>query len=184
MPGAIVPKSVICLTALSMIICLPMISLSMVNFGMLSIWLNSAVAILVLVHHITFFVVAWYARKKNATKMIASEDEANNPLHLAEERSVAFHTGNVASLLFLVIINALAFCVMVDITTRGAMKSTLPAERIGSHKWNIKVEIGQTSVLGVELVMLSTIFIICALGRRRYNMAEEEKLEEMDYGLA
>jgi len=184
MPGAMVPKSVICLTAASIIICLPMIALSVVNFGMLSIWLNATVAILILVHHVTFFAVLWASRKKGRSKIIAAEDDVDDSLHLAEEPSIALHMGNIASLLFLAIINAIAFSVMVDITTNGAIRSTLPSERIGSHKWNIKVEIGQTAVLGVELVMLTTILSICALRRRRFNIEQEEKLEELDYGLA
>lgn len=181
-----IPKSVISLTAASMVICLPMIALSVVNFGMLSIWLNATVAVLILVHHVTFFAVIWATRKKDTTKIIAVEEDANDSeyLHVAEEPSIALHMGNIASLGFLAIINAIAFSIMVDITKTGAIGSTLPVERIGSHKWNIKVEIGQTAVLGVELVMLSTILSICALRRRRFNIEQEEKLEEFDYGLA
>jgi len=179
-----VPKSVICLTAASVVICLPMIALSVVNFGMLSIWLNATVAILALIHHITFFAVLWVTRKKHPTKIIAAEDDDDDSLHLAEEPSIALHMGNIASILFLVIINAIAFSVMVDITTHGAISSTLPSERIGSHKWNIKVEIGQTAVLGLELVMLGTLLLICAWRRRHFNIEQEEKLEELDYGLA
>jgi len=178
-----VPKSIICLTAVSMTICLPMIALSVVNFGMLSIWLNATVAILIIIHHITFFSAMWATRKKNPTKIIAVEDEAGDSLHLAEEPSIALHMGNIASLIFLVIINAIAFIIMIDITINGGARSTLPAERVG-HKWNIKVEIGQTAVLGVELVMISTILAICALGRRRYNGEQEDKQAEFDYGLA
>jgi hypothetical protein len=161
-----------------------MIALSVVNFGMLSIWLNATVGILILIYHISFFAVMWATRKKNPTKIVAAEDDVGDSLNLADEPSIAIHMGNIASVIFLVIINLIAFSVMVDITTNGAVSSTLPAERIGSHKWNIKVEIGQTAVLGTELVMLSTILAICALGRKRYNIEQEDKIEEFEYGLA
>jgi len=181
MPGAMVPKSVIYLTAASMIICLPMFALSIVNFGMLSIWLNATVAFLVLIHHISFLAVTWITRKQNSAKEIAIDDD--NSLHLAPEPSIAIHMANIAFLAFITITNIIAFSVMVDITTRGGLKSTLPVERIG-HKWNIKIQIGQTAVLGVELVVLSTILAICALGRRRFAIEQEEKDEELEYNLA
>jgi len=177
-----VPKSVIYLSGLSMVICVPMIALSMVNFGLLSIWLNATVAFLVLIHHLAFLIVTWVNRKQNPPKVIIAEEEGDDTL--VEEPSIAIHMGNIFSLAFLAIINAIAFSIMVDITTRGAISSTLPAERIGSYKWNIKVEIGQTSVLGFELVVLSTILAICGFGRRRYNIAKEMQEDEMDYGLA
>jgi hypothetical protein len=71
---------------------------------------------------------------------------------------------------------------MVDITSRGAIKSTLPAERIGSHKWNIKVQIAQTTVLGTELVTLLAVLVICALGRMRFCEAKEKREAELEYG--
>jgi len=165
-----------------------MIVLSVVNYGLLSIWLNATIAILILVYHLTFFATMWATRNKDPTKIIAADDNADDnaddSLHLAEEPSIAIHMGNIASLIFLVILNAIAFSIMVDITTHGAINSTLPAERIGSHKWNLKVEIAQTTVLGTELLVLSTILAICAVGRRRYNIEQEDKMEDFEYGLA
>lgn len=114
---------------------------------------------------------------------MVDEDESESALHLAEEPSNFIHIVNIAVLIFLVILNAIAFVIMVDITRLGAVKSTLPAERIGSHKWNIKIEIGQTSVLGVELLVLSTILAMGVSSRRRFNAEQKEKMDEMDYGL-
>jgi len=173
----IVPKSVIALSAISMLICLPMIALSVVNFGILSIWLNATVAFLILIHHISFYAVAWVVRKRSKpTKMLAMDEDANS-MPMATE-SIAFYMVNIVSLVFLFIINALAFAIMVDITTRGAINSTLPAERIGSAKWNIKVQIGQTAVLGAELLSLGAILIICAMGWKRLEDEKENREEE------
>jgi len=176
-----VPKSIIYLTAASILVCLPMFALSIVNFGMLSIWLNATVAVLILIHHITFMAVAWVTKKQIPSKEIVGEED--DSLHLAPEPSIVIHAANIYSLSFLAIINAIALSIMVDITTRGGINSTLPIERIG-HKWNIKIQIGQTAVLGVELALLATILAISALGRRRFAIEQEERDEELEYNLA
>jgi len=184
MSTARVPKSVLLLTAASMIICLPMIALSVVNFGLLSIGLNAALAFLILIHHFSFYVATWFTRKPNPAKIHASTDDLDDFAQLLDEPSIALHLGNIAVLSFLTMLNIVAFAIMIDITTRGPIRSTLPIERIGSHKWNIKVQIGQTCVLGAELLMLGLILAICGLGRRRFNALKEDQEEIHDYGLA
>ncbi|KAF8885068.1 hypothetical protein CPB84DRAFT_1712792 [Gymnopilus junonius] len=180
-----IPKSVIILFALSMGICFPIIALSVVNYGTLSIWLNSTVASLILIHHFVFFFVSFVAKKRSPRpKIVIDEDDPKTVLPLEEEEPSTFiHIVNVFSLTFLFVLNAIAFVIMVDITRLGGVKSTLPTERIGSHKWNIKIEIGQTSILGVELLVLSAILAMCISGRRRFSAEQKEKMDEMDYGL-
>ncbi|KDR81035.1 hypothetical protein GALMADRAFT_136096 [Galerina marginata CBS 339.88] len=90
---------------------------------------------------------------------------------------------NLAFISFLTIINIIAFSITVDITTRGGINSALPIERVG-RKWNIKIQIGQAAVLGVELVLLGAILLISGLGRRRFAIEQEERDEELEYNLA
>jgi len=177
------PGPVFYLTALSGLICLPIFALSMVNFGLLSIWLNAALAVVIAIHHITLCIVTWASRKSIPLKKVIIDDEESSFFldDLDVEPPAPYSLTNIASLVFLVILNAIAFSIMVDITTRGAMKSTLPAERVGSHKWNIKIQIGQSSVLGVELLVLSAILTICALGRRRVIEEAEDRKDELEY---
>ncbi|PPQ72864.1 hypothetical protein CVT26_003489 [Gymnopilus dilepis] len=186
MPG-VIPKSITFLTALSVGVCIPMIALSVVNFGMLSIWLNSTVATVILLHHFAFLITAFVTSKESKPpRLLAEEDESERSIFEEDEAepSTFTHIANVAVVTFLVILDATAFIIMVDITRLGAIKSTLPAERIGSHKWNLKIEIGQTCVLGVELLVLCAILAICVSGRRRFIAEQKEKMDEMDYGLA
>lgn len=174
-----VPKSVIVLTAIAMAICLPMIALSVVNYGMLSIWLNAAVAVLILVHHLSFLAATWVSNKRSGAliKTVIDPDDNGVPESDSDEEiihePISFHLANIGCLVFLFIINAIAFSIMVDITTRGALKSTLPAERIGSHKWNIKIQIGQTTVLGVQLLVLAINLAVCAIGWWRIQDQKE-----------
>jgi len=179
------PKSVTVLMTFSALVCLPMVVLSMVNYGMLSIWLNATVAFLVLIHHISFGIAAWTRRKhladiSKAVMLVTSVEEFSA---LMTPPPIAYEVWNILSLGFLFILNSTAFGIMVDITTRGAMKSTLPAERIGSHKWNIKIQIGQTSVLGTEVLLLASMLVVCFLGRRRVMEAQENIQEEIDYDM-
>ena len=95
---------------------------------------------------------------------------------------MAFGLLNILCTSFLCIITAVAFSIMVDITTRGAKKSTLPVERIGSHKWNIKVQIAQTTVLGAELVTLMAALVFCAMGLKRFYDEKERREAEFEYG--
>lgn len=172
--------------AISIVMCVPMIALSVVNYGLLSIWLNAFVAVLILVHNFSFLGAAcWTKKYSNGKKAPISINDVDDDVPLSmSEPAVAFHMGNIAPLIFLIIINAVAFGIMVDITTRGALKSTLPAERIGSHKWNIKVQIAQTTVLGVELLTQLITLTVCALGWLRLREEEEMAQEEFEYGSA
>ena len=184
MPAIIVnPMPVIYLTGVSIVFCLPMIALSIVNFGMLSIWLNATVAILILIHHSIFLAATWRSRKHgNSSKMAVIDDEESDPSPMDLEPPMAFGLLNVLCTSFLCIITALAFSIMVDITTRGAMKSTLPVERLGSHKWNIKVQIAQTTVLGTELVTLMAALVFCGMGLKRFHDEKERREAELEYG--
>ncbi|KAF9477193.1 hypothetical protein BDN70DRAFT_881493 [Pholiota conissans] len=176
------PTPVLYLSAVSATICLPIFALSIVNFGLLSIWLNAAVAVIIAVHHITLCAVTWASRKRVQRSKVIIDDEESSPFHETDiEPPAAYSITNIVALAFLVILNAIAFSIMVDITTRGAMKSTLPQERVGSHKWNIKVEIGQSSVLGAELLVLSALLTVCALGRNRLIEEAKARKEEMEY---
>ncbi|KAF9558908.1 hypothetical protein CPC08DRAFT_709255 [Agrocybe pediades] len=164
-----------------------MIALSVVNYGLLSIWLNAAIAVIILLHNVTFLGVAWWTKKySSGTKAainINAEDDEDGPLTMAEP-AVAFHMGNIAFIIFLCVINAVAFAIMVDITSQGALRSTLPIERIGSHKWNIKVQIAQTTVLGVSFLIQVITLTICSMGWRRLKEEEENAKEEYEYGSA
>lgn len=174
------------LIALSILICIPIIALSVVNFGMLSIWLNASLAALILAHHTAFFTTSWISRKRFLPKKVAIDDADSvySQAHSADaEPPVAYGTPNIAGLIFLAILNALAFSVMVDITTRGAKASTLPAERVGSHPWNIKIEVAQTSVLGVELLVLGTILALCTLGSQKFTEEKERREAEVECGM-
>jgi hypothetical protein len=178
------PKPVLYLTGVSMIFCIPMIALTIVNFGMLSIWLNATVAFVILLHHFSFMAVTWISRKHASyANIVAIEDDEMPPLALEDlEPPMPCSLLNIIATTFLCIITTIAFSIMVDITTRGGIKSTLPAERIGSHKWNIKIQIAQTTVLGTELVTLLAVLAICAVGRNRFCEAKEKREAVLEYG--
>jgi len=185
------------MTLVSAVVCIPIIILSRINFGLLSIWLNAAVAALILSHHFFLILVSWIHHKYPHLKIISisnsekttpgtlftPEDESDGEDELLPVPEIAYSIFNVGAVAFIFIVNAVAFCIMVDITSRGAMSSTLPAERIGSHKWNIKIQIGQTTVLGIELLVLTVVLFTCILGWRRH-VDETERIEaEIECGV-
>jgi len=189
------PLSIIILTITSLLIAIPMIALSVVNFGMLSIWLNSTVAVLILLYHSVFLIVVSVYRKRFSSAStdksvfvlfdsdptledeIIAEWEKMPP----EPRSIAFNKWSIMALVFLFIANMIAFTIMVDVTTLGAMRGTLPAERLDSYQWNIIIQIAQTVVLGCQLLTIGTLLAISAWGWRCIIVDEENRSEELRY---
>jgi len=169
-----------------------MIALSVVNFGMLSIWLNSTVAILDIIYHLVFIIVVIVYRKSFTsanTLLFEQHDEALgyesfddlDKMPLSKPPSIAYNNLSLIALVFLLVANTIAFCIMVDVTTLGAMRSTLPAERVGSHQWNIKIQMAQTAVLGSQVLALGALVGISAWGRRRIILEEESKSGEIQF---
>lgn len=88
-------------------------------------------------------------------------------------------------LTFLNIIYLVAFGLMLDITIKGGAKSTLPGERAKgvTYPWNIKVQIAQTALIGVEALTLAVALVTCLIGRARIGQLQDEEQENGDYGL-
>jgi hypothetical protein len=185
---------------ISALMAIPMAVLSMVNFGLLSIWLNATVAAFILLHHLPVFLMAWIFHRigqgkglKGLTGPLAhgsssygtlSGDDPFKPLEEGPDRSIAYTMINVASHGFLLLINAIAFSIMIDINARGPLSSTLLAERLVSHKWNRPIQYGQTGVLGAELLVQGSLLTLAAMGWRSVSEWDEERQEEIDYGMA
>jgi hypothetical protein len=171
-----------------------MIALSVVNFGMLSIWLNSTVTILVILYHTVFLAVVVIYRKSFTSasadppvvkqhKKGADSDESFDYFDRAPIKplSIAFKKWNIAALFFLFATNLVAFGTMVNVTTLGAVSGTLPPERLGSHKWDITIQIAQTTVFGCQLLTIGVLLGISAWGRRCIILEEENRSQEAQY---
>jgi hypothetical protein len=70
---------------------------------------------------------------------------------------------------------------MVHVTTLGAERSTLPAERLGSHKWNFKIQIAQMVVLRRQLLSFGILLVISAWGWRCIIVEQEARSQEVQY---
>ena len=197
MSSAPPPLSVMILTIISLFITIPMIALSVVNFGMLSIWLNSTVAILIFIYHFGFLVVVFIYRKHFSTtadtiiieqqdSVVVDDDswvDLDQMHHHPPSKppSIAFTNKSIMALIFLFVANTIAFCVMADVTTLGVQRGTLPAERLGSHPWNINIQMAQTAVLGCQLLTIGALLGITFCGRRRIVLEEENRSQEVRY---
>jgi len=168
-----------------------MIALSVVNFGMLSIWLNSTVAILVIAYHLVFLIVVFIYRKSfssEETLIVEQHGEDNlddlddlDEMPFSKLSSIAYNKWSLIALVFLLIGSIIAFSIMVDVTTLGALHGTLPAERLGSHKWNIKIQKAQTIVLGCQVLAIGALLGISAWGRRHIVKEQESRLGNVQY---
>ncbi|KAH6915610.1 hypothetical protein BKA70DRAFT_465174 [Coprinopsis sp. MPI-PUGE-AT-0042] len=77
------------------------------------------------------------------------------------------------------------FAIMTDITIRGGVNSTLPAERDPkmTYPWNINIQIAQTATMGLQMVVTLAIVLSSFMGRVRVVEEEKELREEVEYGL-
>lgn len=156
-----------------------------VDIGMLPI---SAVASLDLLHHIVFLIVVFINRKNFSSApeqhTARAENKSSDYFEMAplKPQSIAFNKWNIVSLFFLLAANFIAFSVMVDDTNvLGAMGRTLPAESSGLEKWDFKIHVTQTVVLGCQLLTIATMLGISAWGRRSIILEKEDRLQEAQY---
>jgi hypothetical protein len=179
------PPSIIILAVISLLIAIPMIALSVVDLT----WLNSMVAALVLLYHIVFLTVVFIYRKNFSSPSVdtpvvgkyeGTADENFDYFDRAPFKppSIAFSYWSIAALFFLFALNFIAFSIMVNVAALGAVDSTLPSE---SHKWNIKIQMAQTTVVGCQLLTIGVLLGISGWGRRCIILEEENRLQEAEY---
>lgn len=176
------PLSIIILTIISFLIAIPMMALSVANIGMSSMWSNSTVAGLDLLYHIVFLIVVFIHRKNISTASEhhteGAEEKSSDYFDMAPLKppSIGFSKWNIISLTFLLAVNFIAFSVMVNATTvLGAIES------LGLQKWDFKIQVTLTVILGCELLTIATTLVISAWGRRRIILEEENRLQEAQY---
>jgi len=179
------PPSTIILAVISLLITIPMIALSVVD----STWLNSMVAALVLLYHIVFLTVVFIYRKNFSSPSVdtsvdgkheGTEDESFDYFDRAPFKppSIAFSYWSIGALFFLFALNFIAFSIMVNDTALGAVDSTLPSK---SHKWNIEIQLAQTTVIGCQLLTIGVLLGVSGWGRRCIVLEKENRLQEAKY---
>jgi hypothetical protein len=178
------PLSIIILTIISFLIAIPMMVLSMINIKMSSVWSNSTVAALDLFYDMVFLIMVIIHRKDFSSAFEHRTEEVDNksfdyvdtpPL---KPPSIAFNKWNIISLILLLAANFVALGVVVDDTT---LFGGLPVELFGLQKWNFKIQLAQTIILGFQLLTIATTLGISALGRRRIFLEEDNRLQEAQY---
>lgn len=106
--------------------------------------------------------------------------------HTPQELPVASSATSFGLLILLLVVYTVAFLVTINITVNGGVKSTLPSERAKgmTRPWNIHVQIAQSAMLCAESLLMAVIVVLCAVARRKFSMQENEKRDEVDYGMA
>ncbi|TEB28855.1 hypothetical protein FA13DRAFT_1735363 [Coprinellus micaceus] len=195
---ASLPPFMIPLCVLVMLLSAGVFGLSIVNFGLLSRWYNAGAAILAfLFGSILIYLIRRHPKfvppmvivlpmspfpTEKTPKVDRSDQES---VHSTPDFHVIHHMATLMCLTFLNIIYLVAFGLMLDITIKGGAKSTLPRERAKgvTYPWNIKVQIAQTALIGVEALTLAGALVTCLIGRARIGQLQDEEQENSDYGL-
>jgi len=147
---------------------------------------NSTVAGLDFLYHIVFLIVVFFHRKNfsSALEQHTEGSESFDYFDMASFKppSIAFCKWNIASLIFLLAANFIAFSVSVDDTNiLRAMGGTLSVEPLGLQEWNFEIQVSQTVIVGCQLLTIATILGISARGRRRIILEEENRLQEAQH---
>lgn len=197
---ASLPPFIIPFSVLSMVLSAGVLGLSIVNFGLLSRWYNAAAAILaILFHAVLIYRIRRHPRYVPPMVVVipigSSPHTAPSPMnekqshqdivHSTPDFHAVHHMGTLLSLTFLNIIYLVAFGLMMDITIRGGKKSTLPAERAEgmTFPWDIRIQIAQTALVGVEALTLGIILATSLIGRARIAQPQDEEQENVEFGL-
>lgn len=187
------------LTISALVVSIPIIVLSIFNFGLSSRWFNGGASIVTLVFCLIVLGIKIWERMRagpeestNANAPLPSPKTPKTPKtptsalwKASGSLPVSQSLPVVCLFLLLALLHLIAFILMVSITIEGAVRSTLPAERDPSvtYPWNIKVQIGQTACIGVQTLILIACFGTGYAGRSRVTEAENELRDEIEWGV-
>lgn len=202
--------SFLCLTVLAMLVSIPVGVLSIFNFGLICRAYNGAIAIITFVVG-AVFILFWVRERRQNAKPAQPEVRIVFPtvgVDLQEMLKESLDTPNTAAALFgaafepinfpaastmytlfialgISVAYIVGFAIMTDITMRGGVNSTLPAERNPkmTYPWNINIQIAQTATMGLEMLVTLAIVLSAFMGRVRVVQEEKEAREEVEYGL-
>jgi len=151
-------------------------------------WSYSTVAVFDLLYHIVSLIVVFIHRKNlsSASEHHTAEgleEKSSDYFDMAPLKppSIAFSKWNILSLTFLLAVNFIAFSVMANETTILGVMGGKPLESLGLPKWDLKILVTLTVILGCELLTIATTLGISAWGRRRIILEEENRLQEAQY---
>ncbi|KAF6743733.1 hypothetical protein DFP72DRAFT_976191 [Ephemerocybe angulata] len=193
-PSILIPSFI-----LSMVLSAAVFGLSVVNFGLLSRWYNASVSILTIALHAVLLILMWRRSRTSASSAAPialkspvvsekmeneSQSESKRPSDLPQFH-IVHHMATLLCFTFLTIIYLVAFGIMMDVTIRGGKKSTLPSEREKgmTYPWNIKVQVAQTALVGLEAVTMLAILGSCVISRAKIAAIHDEHREDIEYGL-
>jgi hypothetical protein len=203
----------VCLTFLAMLVSIPVGILSIFNYGLICRAFNGAIAIITFVFGIIFLAFWVRERRQKTpqssrdevpdiTITLPSGSEGLDLQDMLKEprspppsaslfgspfQPIDFPIANNMYTLFIALGISMAyivgFAIMTDITIRGGVNSTLPAERDPkmTYPWNIKIQIAQTATMGVQMLVTLAIVLSSFLGRVAVVQEEKDLREEVEY---
>ena len=146
------------------------------------------VASLDLLYHIVSLIAVFIHRKNISSAFEyhtqgAEDTKSSDYFDMAPLKppSIAFSKWNVISLFFLLAVNFIAFSVMANDTTILGAAGGKPVRPLGLQKWNFKIQVTLTVLLGCQLITIATTLGISAWGRRRIIAEEKSRLQEAQY---
>jgi len=194
-----IPSVLLTFTLLSLLMCIPLLTFSALNFGLLCIWFNAGSAFGALTFYSTLLILICRRRIPGiipSASLTRSESNSKGasasrlrPLVITstlpspKASSVAYSGISLMILTFLWTLNTLALVITLDVSIGGA-KSILPSERAKgmTRPWNINVQITQCSLLGVQTLLMGVVLALCSIGRSRIREEENGQREMMEYG--
>jgi len=169
------PPVALALVILSFLVSIPVLTLSGYNYGFFSVIINRFVTALTILVHLCIIASSWEQRQI---------PDGCPPSVIPRTLPTIYRSRIAIILMLLCVLNLMAFGMIAQITVEGP-ESLLPAERAPNMTptWNLPIQIAQSSLLGVQSLLLAVLASVAVVGRIRFMSAEKDAREAKECGL-
>jgi len=158
------PKPVLLLSALSVLFCIIIFALGLVNYASFSVWINTITASLTILYHALTFVKAWRRQRLDPN---------------SSEQSTFWHsTASSAWAFILCAIWVVTLAMTAAVVIMGPSSVTV---NVRNAAWNITVQLADALVVAMELIVLGSIAVWSVVTRKRINFETQDADEKFFY---
>jgi hypothetical protein len=156
------PTVLFVLTCVSFCLSTVIFALALLDFGILSLWLDVASATFTILYHTWIIVIAYRRKDKCPTTHPA----------------IGYSTCSVTWAFFILAIWIMAFGITTEVTVNGP-GSLMPSER--HAPWHYGIQISQSIMTALEAVVFGAIAIHCSMMKKTVDLEKQACLVEKEY---
>jgi len=163
MAPRLLPTVLYTLTCLSLFFSAAIFILSLMSFGLISLWIDAASAIFTIIYHILVLSISY--RRRNKCPL-------THPPITPASISLAF---------FIVTMWIIAFGITTEVTVNGP-GSLMASEQ--HARWNQGVQVGMSILTAIEAASVGAIVIYCCMMKKSWDLENQACQDEKTYYVA